>query len=219
MLLELIQNRKSVREYQDKKIPHSDLKKILEAGYLAPSWMNSQPWKFILVENQQTKDLLCELSSNQPHVKNAAALVVCIADKNGWSKEEFGEVLAARGIGESGREKIFNIPMFYPVLLGDDKVLMRSVEQVTYAVSYMMLEAKELGIDSCIIGALQNEATVIKNPELVQKVNEKLNLTKDDVIITIMTLGYALEETPTQKQRKDFNKVVHYETVGQKLDF
>ena len=219
MLLELIQNRKSVRDYQDKKIPHSDLKKILEAGYLAPSWMNSQPWKFILVENQQTKDLLCELSSNQPHVKNAAALVVCIADKNGWSKEEFGEVLAARGIGESGREKIFSIPMFYPVLLGDDKVLMRSVEQVTYAISYMMLEAKELGVDSCIIGALQNEATVIKNPELVQKVNEKLNLTEDDVIITIMTLGYALEETPTQKQRKDFNKVVHYETVGQKLDF
>ena len=219
MLLELIQNRKSVRDYQDKKIPHSDLKKILEAGYLAPSWMNSQPWKFILIENQQTKDLLCELSSNQPHVKNAAALVVCIADKNGWSKEEFGEVLAARGIGESGREKIFSIPMFYPVLLGDDKVLMRSVEQVTYAVSYMMLEAKELGVDSCIIGALQNEATVIKNPELVQKVNEKLNLTEDDVIITIMTLGYALEETPTQKQRKDFNKVVHYETVGQKLDF
>ena len=219
MLLELIQNRKSVRDYQDKKIPHSDLKKILEAGYLAPSWMNSQPWKFILVENQQTKDLLCELSGHQPHVKNAAALIVCVADKNGWSKEEFGEVLAARGIGESGREKIFSIPMFYPVLLGEDKVLMRSVEQVTYAVSYMMLEAKELGVDSCIIGALQNEATVIKNPELVQKVNEKLNLTEDDVIITIMTLGYALEETPTQKQRKDFNKVVHYETVGQKLDF
>ena len=219
MLLELIKNRKSVRDYQDKKIPNSDLKKILEAGYLAPSWMNSQPWKFILIENQETKDLLCELSSNQPHVKNAAALIVCIADKNGWSKEEFGEVLAARGIGESGREKIFSIPMFYPVLLGEDKVLMRSVEQVTYAVSYMMLEAKELGIDSCIIGALQNEATVIKNQELVEKVNEKLNLTKDDVIITIITLGYALEETPTQKQRKDFNKVVHYEAVGHKIDF
>ena len=218
MLLELIQNRKSVREYQDKKIPHSDLKKILEAGYYAPSWMNSQPWKFILVENQENKDLLCELSCNQPHVKNAAALIVCVADKNGWSKEEFGEVLAARGINEAGREKIFSIPMFYPVLLGEDKVLMRSVEQVTYAVSYMMLEAKELGVDSCIIGAIANEATV-KNPEIMQKVNEKFNLGDNDVIITIITLGYAKEETPTQKQRKDFNKVIHYEKVGQKFDF
>ena len=110
MLLELIKNRKSIRDYQDKKIPNSDLKKILEAGYYAPSWMNSQPWKFILVENQENKDLLCELSCNQPHVKNASALIVCVADKNGWSKEEFGEVLAARGINEAGREKIFSIP-------------------------------------------------------------------------------------------------------------
>jgi len=214
MLLDLIKNRKSVREYTEQKISHEDLKKILEAGYYAPSWMNVQPWKFIAIENQETKDMLCELSGHQPHVKNAAALIVCIADKNGWSKEEFGEVLAARGIGEEGREKIFSIPMFYPVLLGEDKVLMRTVEQVTYAVSYMMLEAKELGIDSCIIGALQNEATVIKKPELVQKVNEKLNLNKDDLIITIITLGYAKEETPTVKQRKDFNKIVHFEAVN-----
>ena len=213
MLLDLIKNRKSVREYTEQKISKEDLTKILEAGYYAPSWMNVQPWKFIAIENQETKDMLCELSSHQPHVKNAAALIVCVADKNGWSKEEFGEVLAARGIGEEGREKIFNIPMFYPVLLGEDKVLMRTVEQVTYAVSYMMLEAKELGIDSCIIGALQNEATVIKKPELVQAVNEKLGLGKDDLIITIITLGYAKEETPTVKQRKDFNKVVYFEAV------
>lgn len=213
MLLELIKNRKSVREYTQQKISRDDLKKILEAGYYAPSWMNVQPWKFIAVENQETKDLLCELSGRQPHVKNASALIVCVADKNGWSKEEFGEVLAGRGIGEEGREKIFSIPMFYPVLLGEDKVLMRTVEQVTYAVSYMMLEAKELGIDSCIIGALQNEATVIKNPELYEKVNEKLGLGKSDLIITIITLGYAKEETPTVKQRKEFDKVVFFESV------
>ena len=214
MLLDLIKNRKSVREYTEQKISKDDLVKILEAGYYAPSWMNVQPWKFIAIENQETKDLLCELSGHQPHVKNASALIVCVADKNGWSKKEFGEVLAGRGIGEEGREKIFSIPMFYPVLLGEDKVLMRSVEQVTYAVSYMMLTAKELGIDSCIIGALQNEATVIKKPELVQKVNERLGLTSDDVIITIITLGYANEVTPTVKQRKDFNKIVFFEKVN-----
>ena len=117
MLLDLIKQRKSVREYLDKDIPKEDLKKILTAGHLAPSWMNSQPWKFILVKNPEVKKLLSELSGNQPHVANANALICCIADKNGWSKEEFGSVLAARGIGESGREKIFNIPMFYPLNL------------------------------------------------------------------------------------------------------
>ena len=180
MLLDLIKNRKSVREYTEQKISKEDLTKILEAGYYAPSWMNSQTWKFIAVENQETKDLLCALSGNQSHVKNASALICCVADKNAWSKEEFGAVLKARGIGDEGIAKIFNIPMFYPPLLGEDKALMRSVEQVTYAVSYMMLEAKELGVDSCIIGAIQNEATVINSPELIEKVNNTLNLTKDE---------------------------------------
>ena len=93
MLLDLIKSRKSVRSYLDKKIPKEDLLTILQAGHLAPSWMNSQPWKFIVVEKQQTKDILFELSNNQPQVKNAASLIVCVADKNAWSKEEFGQVL------------------------------------------------------------------------------------------------------------------------------
>ena len=220
MLEELIKNRKSIRDYQDKKIPNSDLKKILEAGYYAPSWMNSQPWKFILVKNQETKDLLAELSGHQPHVKNANALIVCIADKNGWSKEEFGEVLAARGINEAGREKIFSIPMFYPVLLGEDKVLLRTLEQVTYAVSYMMLTAKEYDVESCIIGAISNEATV-RNDELIKKVNEKLNLNDNQVLITIITLGYAKDDADKapNKNRKDFNQVIFEEKIGNNLSF
>lgn len=217
MLEDIIKNRQSVRAYSDKEISEADLKTILQAGYLAPSWMNSQPWKFILIKNQQTKDLLCELSGNQPHIKNANALICCIADKNGWSKEEFGNVLAKRGIAPEGIEKIFSIPIFYPVLLGDDKVLLRSVEQVTYAVSYMMLQAKELGIDSCIIGAVQNEATVEKNPELIKKVKETLNLKDGQVLITIITLGYAKENVSLNKMRKEFNEIVHFEKIGNSL--
>lgn len=213
MLSDLIKERKSVREYLEKNIPDADLRTILEAGHLAPSWMNSQPWRFILVKNPETKALLSELSGNQPHVKTADALIVCVADKNAWSKEEFGEVLAGRGIGEAGREKIFSIPMFYPVLLGEEILLTRTVEQVTYAVSYMMLQAKELGVDSCIIGAIQNEATVIKNEELFKKVKETLNLKPGQVLITIITLGYEKEPTPNKKLRKDFNKVVYFEKL------
>ena len=51
----LIANRKSVRKYLDKHIPEEDLRKILEAGRLAPSWMNVQSWRFILVKSQETK--------------------------------------------------------------------------------------------------------------------------------------------------------------------
>ena len=62
--MDIIETRKSVRKYLDKEIPNDVLKQILEAGRLAPSWMNSQPWKFIVVKNQETKNLLSKLSSN-----------------------------------------------------------------------------------------------------------------------------------------------------------
>jgi len=218
MLLDLIKERHSVRKYSTKEIPNNVLKDILKAGYYAPSWMNSQPWKFILVKNPETKKLLSELSGFQPHVANANAVIVCVADCEGWNKEEFGEVLKARGMTEAGLERVFATPMFYPVLLGKERTLLRTVEQVTYAVSYMMLAAKELGVDSCIIGAISNKATVIKE-DIVKKVNETLGLNDNQVIITMITLGYPESEENVEKQRKDFNKICHFEKIGQNIDF
>ena len=90
--MDLIETRKSVRQYSNKTIPDDILKQILNAGRLAPSWMNSQPWQFIVVKSQETKDLLCKLSNNQPHVKMADTVIVCVADNNAWSKEVFGKV-------------------------------------------------------------------------------------------------------------------------------
>ena len=217
MLLDLIKERHSVRKYSTKEIPNNVLKDILKAGYYAPSWMNSQPWKFILVKNEETKKLLSELSGHQPHVANADALIVCVADTNCWNKKEFGEVLKARGMLDSGLERVFATPMFYTPLLGEERTLLRTVEQVTYAVSYMMLTAKDLGVDSCIIGAISNKATVIKE-DIVKKVNETLNLDENQVIITIITLGYAQSDEPTHKLRKDFDKICHFEKLGQKVN-
>ena len=218
MLIDLIEKRQSVRKYSAKNIPNEVLKKILKAGYLAPSWMNSQPWKFILVKNPETKKMLSELSGFQPHVASADAVIVCIADTFGWDRKEFGEVLKLRGMTETGLDKIFSTPMFYPPLLGNEKTLLRTVEQVTYAVSYMMLTAKDLGVDSCIIGAISSELTV-KKEDIIKKVNETLNLNENQIIATMITLGYPEIEEPVKKLRKDFNQICHFEKIGQKIDF
>ena len=45
--------RQCVRQYSDKKISNEEIEEILEAGRLAPSWMNVQPWKFIVVEDEE----------------------------------------------------------------------------------------------------------------------------------------------------------------------
>ena len=200
-MLELIKSRKSVRKYTDKHISDDDLRKILQAGRLAPSWMNSQPWKFILVKSQENKDLLAELSLGQNHVKTADALIVCIADEEEWTKKGIAQI---------------QNPALNPALQGENGLIIRTSEQLIFAVSYMMLEAASLGISSCIIGATGNEITGI-NQELYKKVKEKLNLNDKQILSTIITLGYDGENTNKEKQRNDFDYVVSLEKIGNKF--
>ena len=200
-LLNLISNRKSVRKYLDKHIPDEDLRKILEAGRLAPSWMNVQSWKFILVKSQEIKDLLCELSIGQQQVKTADALIVCIADTNAWD--------------EAGISKIQN-PALNPALQCENGILVRTLEQVIYPISYMMLTANSLNISSCIIGAFGSEITGIL-PEVTARAKEALGLGEGQIISTIITLGYDANPTETIKQRKSFDEVVFLEKLGNKF--
>jgi len=53
--IELVKKRKSIRKYKPDQIPEKQLKYIIEAARLAPSWANKQPWKFIIVTNQMLK--------------------------------------------------------------------------------------------------------------------------------------------------------------------
>ena len=200
-LLELISQRKSVRNYLDKHIPDEDLRTILEAGRLAPSWMNVQSWKFILVKSQGNKELLSELSIGQQQVKKADALIVCIADTNAWA--------------DAGISNIQN-PALNPALQGENGILIRTMEQVIYPISYMMLTANSLGISSCIIGAMGNEITGIL-PEVSVKAKESLGLKDGQIISTIITLGYDSNPTQPNKQRKDFDEVVSLEKLGNKF--
>ena len=200
-ILDLIKSRKSVRKYSEKHIPDEDLRKILEAGRLAPSWMNVQSWDFILIKSEENKDLLSRLSIGQAHVKNADALIVCIANMNAWEEAKITHI---------------KNPALNPALQGENGLLIRTLEQVIYPVSYMMLEAESLGIKSCIIGALGNEITGVE-PEIYKEVKAKLGLDENRIISTIITLGYETEQSETNKIRKDFDTVVSLEKLGDKL--
>lgn len=214
--MNLIETRKSVRQYSDKPISDDVLKGILNAGRLAPSWMNSQTWQFIVVKNQETKDLLSKLSNNQSHVRMADTVIVCIADNNAWSKDVFGKVLKSRGMKEEAIDNIMTIPVYYPPLLGDATTLLRSVEQVTYAIAYMTLEAEKYGVGCCVIGALGNEVTKFA-PDIYKQVKDKLNLNDKHCIITMLTLGYEKEKQPLNKYRKEFDEVISLEKLGNKF--
>ncbi len=89
MILEAILKRRSVRSYLDKDVEEEKLMEVLEAGRLAPSACNIQPWKFVIVKDKSIRSKMVKACANQSFVGNAPVLIVgCIVSKGypmgGW---------------------------------------------------------------------------------------------------------------------------------------
>ncbi len=76
--IEKILNRRSIRKYKKEKVPEDIKNKILEAGRQAPSASNRQPWHFILVEDQATKEKLSK-GKWSGFVKDSSFVVIGIS--------------------------------------------------------------------------------------------------------------------------------------------
>lgn len=75
-VIDAIHRRRSVREFEDKDIENELIKEILLAGSWAPSGLNNQPWRFVVVKDRDTKDKLAGLTRYGHIIKGAP---VCIA--------------------------------------------------------------------------------------------------------------------------------------------
>lgn len=64
VFFQVIKDRRSVRKYTDEKISEEDLQLILESARQAPSGENAQPWRFIVVKDQNNKDFLSYVGKN-----------------------------------------------------------------------------------------------------------------------------------------------------------
>ncbi|WP_461436044.1 nitroreductase family protein [Methanosphaera sp.] len=78
VILSNIFNRKSVRNFTDKKVDKADLLTIIKAGMSAPSALNLQPWEFIVFDDMKTIDWMVNLHDYSKMFKTATAgIVVC----------------------------------------------------------------------------------------------------------------------------------------------
>ena len=75
---ETIAIRSSIRSYSSAQVEEEKLQRVLEATRLAPSAMNDQPWKLILVRDELLKGQLAEACDGQSFVAEApVAVVLC----------------------------------------------------------------------------------------------------------------------------------------------
>lgn len=79
-LFETVEKRRSIRKFKPNPIPDKDLKKILEAGRLAPSGGNRQPWSFIVVRKPETKKKLAAVANLQQFIADADTVLIALGD-------------------------------------------------------------------------------------------------------------------------------------------
>ena len=78
--LELTEKRFSARKYTDEPVSEADLNYVLECVRLAPSAVNRQPWRFVVVESEAAKQSLWE-AYDREWFRSAPLAIVCLQHK------------------------------------------------------------------------------------------------------------------------------------------
>ncbi len=86
-LIDLIMLRQSVRRYTDQKVEKEKLQRCLEAAQMAPSACNAQPWKFIVVDDEQlvkkvARETWDRIAAFNKFVDQAPVIIVITIEKS-----------------------------------------------------------------------------------------------------------------------------------------
>jgi len=134
-LIDLVKHRKSVRDFLDRPVEREKIMMCLEAARLAPSACNSQPWRFVVVDDRRLKNKLCDAAFSGVYLinsfcKTAPVIVAVISEKP--------KFLARIG-------GMFRGTKYYLLDIG-------------IACEHFVLQAEDLGLGTCWIGWFDERA-------------------------------------------------------------
>jgi nitroreductase len=186
-LMEAIKGRRSIRRYTSKPVDDKTLNTILEAARQAPSWANTQCWRFVVVRDSQLRNKLADtgidVATGKPNRGTEAmrvtpiAIVVCAEmRKAGYSiKEPKGPVT------DKGDWYMYDVAL---------------------AMQNLTLAAHALGLGTVHIGAFD-----------AIKVAEILGVPEGYAVVAMTPLGYP-DEKPNPRPRKELAEIVFYDKFG-----
>lgn len=88
--LKLAETRRSVRAYKTEEVPEELLQQVLGAGRLAPSAVNKQPWRFLVVRDEVNRRALGAAYAREWFWKAPIVIAVCILPEEAWTRSYDG---------------------------------------------------------------------------------------------------------------------------------
>jgi nitroreductase len=96
-VLDAILNRRSVRQYTDDPVRQEDVETILEAARWAPSGLNNQPWRFVVVRDPEVKERVAAQTRYREIIRNAPVIIAIFLE----NEESYDRVKDCQAIGAS----------------------------------------------------------------------------------------------------------------------
>ena len=164
---ELVRNRRTVREFEERSVPHEVIEEILADSCQAPSAANERPWRFIIVHNR--------------------ALIKRLSDEskgNILSRIEAGTAPTLVRYRKFLKDSEFNVFYNSPCLIlvtGLENHRTLSVD-CALCVSYIMFSATSRGLGTCWVDL----GADIQDPKLL----EEIGLPADHRIVAPVIIGY-----------------------------
>lgn len=207
-LSEVVFGRRSTPSFDGEPIPADDLRAILQAGLLAPSGYNIQPWRFIVVQQPEQKRRLRAASYNQGKVEEASVVIVACGDADGWRKD-LDEMLALGregGMPESYADQArSSVPNYLSSFTGEQMHGWLN-KQVMLAYTHMMLMAEVLGYDTAPMEGFEQD-----------KVHEMLRLPMSYWVVAMLAIGHLKGTDKFDGGRFDITHTVFAEEFGKPL--
>lgn len=185
--------RRAVRKYKDKPVDRKLIEQVLDAGRMAPSAMNKQPWQFYVLTN---KEIIHSFSSEIAAVMTKDALKSGVSGIAQLLKAASGLLHLSHGIDLHAIKD----PVFYGAPVVIFLTAPRDNEWASLDVGMcaqnMMLAAKSMGLDTCPIGfGKYVEKT---------KIFSRLHVPAAEEVKLAITLGYG-DESPEVHERATNN--------------
>jgi nitroreductase len=188
-LMKAIKERRSIRKYTGDPVDDKTIETILEAGRWAPSWSNTQCWRFIVVRDPAIKTKLAEslikfkisgeLVEN-PGIKmvNTVPVVIVVC-------AEMGKSGGNPGSGGANGEFITDKGDWF-------------MFDTALAVQNMVLAAHDLGLGTVIIGTFD-----------AKKAEKVLDVPEGFRVVTLFSVGVPAQQGKTPP-RKEISEITYY---------
>lgn len=184
-MTDLMHARKSVRKYKaDVTIPQETLAEILTAATSAPSSSNTQPWRFLVFQDQELKKELRGLAYNQEQLETSSAVIAVLADTEMYTRSE--EIYNAtceqgfmpRDVADKMIENTINL------YKNASKETVKNIVHYDAGLISMqiLLLAKERGYDTVTMGGFDKV-----------KFAERFELPANEVPVVLIAIGEAAE--------------------------